>query len=125
MVLEGVPSAPDFVRDRDEESGVEECEFPEAGGEDLIVELDLLEYLRVRTERDRRPGALGTADDFQIRGLLAPFEAHPMLLAFPPDADLQLLAQAIDDGQTDAVEAAGDAVHLPLEFPAAVHAGQD
>src|SRR5207237_1705343 len=125
LVLERILSASDLVRDRDEESGVEEREFPEASREDLIVELDLLEDLIVRTERDRGAGALGRAYDFQLRGLLAPFEPHPMLLAVPPDADLQPFAQAVDDGQADAVQAAGDAVHLPLELPAAVHAGQD
>ena len=47
-----------------------------------------------------------------------------MLLPVPSNADLERLAQTVDDGETDAVEAARDAVHLVFELAAGVHPRQ-
>src|SRR6266540_1664952 len=125
VVLEDVPAAVDLVDDDDPQPAVQERELAEALGEGVVVELDGLEDLGVRTERDDRASAFGRADDLEVRRFLPAGEAHPILFGVAPHADLEPFAQAIHDGQADAVQAARHAVHLSLELPAAVHPRQD
>src|SRR6266571_6157557 len=125
LELEHVPAVVELVHDDDPKAGVQEGQLPQARRQDVVVELDGLEDLGIREEGDDRPGAFRRSDDLEVRGFLATREPHPVFLAVPLHADLEPLAQAIDDGETDAVQPAGHAVHLPLELPAAVHPRQN
>src|SRR6266571_986013 len=125
LKLEDVPAVMDLIDDDDPKARVEEGELPQARREDVIVELDRFEDLRVRKERDDRAGPLRRAHDLEVGGLRATFEPHPVLLTFSLHADLEPSAQPIDDREADAVQPAGNAVHLPLELPATVHPRQD
>src|SRR6266487_3271150 len=125
VILEDVPAPVDLVDDDDPQPGVQERELAEPLGEGVVVELDGLKDLGVRTERDDRARALGWADDLEVRRFLPAGEPHPILFGVPPHADLEPFAQAIHDGQADAVQAARHAVHLSFELPAAVHPRQD
>ena len=48
-----------------------------------------------------------------------------MLLAVAPDPQLQLARQRVDDGDADAVQAAGDLVGILVEFSARMQLGHD
>src|SRR5436309_335852 len=125
LKFENVPAVVDLVHDDNPKARVEEGELPQARREDVIVELDRFEDLRVRKERDDRAGPLRRAHDLEVGGLRPAFEPHPVLLTFSFHADLEPFAQPIDDREPDAVQPAGDAVHLSLELPATVHPRQD
>src|SRR2546427_827930 len=125
LKLEDVPAVVDLIHDDDAKACVEECELPQAGRQNIVVELDRFEDLRIRKERDDRARPLRRADDLEVRGLFPALEAHPVLLAFALHADLEPFAQAVDHRETDAVKSAGHAVHLPFELPPAVHPRQD
>src|SRR6266567_3492651 len=56
VILEDVPAPVDLVDDDDPQPGVQERELAEALGEGVVVELDGLKDLGVRTERDDRAG---------------------------------------------------------------------
>src|SRR3989475_10550439 len=125
LKLEDVPAIVDLVHDDDPKAGVQEAQLSQARRQEVIIEFDGFEDLRIRKEGNDRPRAFRGADDFQIRGLLPALETHPMFLAVPLHADLEPLAQAVDHPETDAVQTAGHAVHLPFQLPAAVHPRQD
>src|SRR3989449_3607925 len=125
LELEYVPAAVDLVHDDDPKARVEECELTESRRECVVLELDGLEDFWIRPERDDRSRPFRRSDDLELGGLLSSFEPHPVLLAFSAHADLKRLAQTVDDGESDAVEAAGDAVHLVFELAARVHPRQD
>src|SRR2546425_1644082 len=125
LKLEDVPAIVDLVHDDDPKAGVQEAQLSQGRRQEVIIEFDGFEDLRIRKEGNDRPRAFRGADDFQIRGLLPALETHPMFLAVPLHADLEPLAQAVDHRETDAVQTAGHAVHLPFELPAAVHPRQD
>src|SRR5438552_4232615 len=125
LKLEDVPAVMDLIDDDDPKARVEEGELPQARREDVIVELDRFEDLRVRKERDDRAGPLRRAHDLEVAGLRPAFEPHPVLLTFSFHADLEPFAQPIDDREADAVQPAGHAVHFPFELPATVHPRQD
>src|SRR5947209_7790399 len=125
LELEHIPAVVDLIHNDDPKAGVQECQLPQACRQDVVVEFDGFEDLRIRKESDDRPGAFRRSDDLEVRGLLAAREPHPVFLAVPLHADLEPFAQTIDDGETDAVQPAGHAVHLPFELPAAVHPRQD
>ena len=52
-------------------------------------------------------------------------EFDVMLLAVAPDPKLQLAGQRVDDGDADAVQAAGNLVGVLVEFSAGVELGHD
>src|SRR6185437_1090761 len=56
---------------------------------------------------------------------LAVLEADVVLLAAALDPALQVFAKRVDDGDADAVQAAGEFVGLVGEFSAGVQAGED
>src|SRR5437879_9730351 len=63
LELELVPTAADLVHDDDSQARVQERELAEARREGVVVELDRLEDLCVREERDDRAGAFCPAED--------------------------------------------------------------
>ena len=83
-----------------------------ASGQNVIVE--------PRAAAGRRTDLLELAD-----GLAAVLERHPVALAALVDLGDELRGQGVDDGDADAVEAAGDLVAAPAELPAGVEHGHD
>src|SRR2546427_759070 len=69
LKLEDVPAVVDLIHDDDAKACVEECELPQAGRQNIVVELDRFEDLRIRKERDDRARPLRRADDLEVRGL--------------------------------------------------------
>ena len=69
--------------------------------------------------------AVGVADHDQRRNHVAMRKLNIVLFAVPPDAQLQLGRQRIDDGHADAVQAARDLVGVLVEFSAGMQLGHD
>ncbi len=69
--------------------------------------------------------AIGIADHLQRRHRVAMGEFDEMLLAVAPDLELQFARQRVDDGDADAVQAAGHLVGILVEFSAGVQLGHD
>src|SRR3989440_3995603 len=125
LELEYVTAAVDLVHDDDPKARVEECKLTESRRERVVLELDGLEDFWIRPERDDRSRPFRRSDDLELGGLLPSFEPHPVLLAFSAHADLERLAQTVDDAESDTMEAARDAVHLVFELAARVHPRDD
>ena len=69
--------------------------------------------------------AIGVADDFERGNRIAMGEFDVMFLAVAPDPQQQLAGQRIDDGDADAVQAAGNLVGVLVKFSAGVQLGHD
>ena len=69
--------------------------------------------------------AVGVADHLQRRHRVAMGEFDEVLLAVAPDPQLQLARQRVDDGDADAVQAAGYLVGILVEFSAGMQLGHD
>ena len=69
--------------------------------------------------------AIGVADDLERGDRIAMGEFDVMFLAVAPDPKLQLARQRVDDGDADAVQAAGNLVGVLVEFSAGVQLGHD
>ena len=69
--------------------------------------------------------AVGIADDIERGDRIAMGEFDVMFLAVAPDAKLQLAGQRVDDGDADAVQAAGDLVGVLVELSAGMELGHD
>ena len=68
---------------------------------------------------------LASPTTFERRHRIAMGEFDEMLLAVAPDPQLQLARQRVDDGDADAVQAAGNLVGVLVEFSAGVQLGHD
>ncbi len=68
---------------------------------------------------------LGVAHDAQRLHRVAMLEAGEMLLAGPPDAELQPVAQRVDDRDADPVQATRNLVAVLVELPAGMKLGHD
>ncbi len=120
-----------LVAENDRHAGIEEGKLAQAMLQRGVIELDLGEGLGGRQEGDFR-AALGfavderrVADDDERRFRLAIAEAHVMLFAVAPDAQVEPFRQRVDDRHADAVQPAGDLVGALLEFPAGMKLGHD
>src|SRR4051812_1412832 len=115
-----------LVGERDLQAAREEGGLAQALLEDREVEVERLEDVGVRQERDRRAGRLRGLALLQVVArraavvLLRPGEP------VAPDLDLDGLAQSVYDGDPDAVQAAGHLVAAAVtELAAGVKDGQD
>ncbi len=114
-----------LVDEGDREPLVEEGDLLETGAQGLEVEVDRLESVRARPERDDRPGALDgllllercLRDPVPV--LLAPRVAHPV------DFDGQPAREGVDDRHTDAVQAPRNRVASPAELSTGVEDRHD
>ena len=104
---------------------VQEREFPEPFGQDVVVKLDIGENLRAWAEPNNGSPALGLANHDQIGLRLAQTVTLLVGLALPMDGQVQGLGQRVDDGHADAVEAAGDFVGVAVELTACVEDSHD
>src|SRR5699024_6017794 len=81
------------------------------------------ELARVGEGREGRLGAGAVA--VVVGARLAAVEGHPVGLAAAVDLDVQTRGERVDDGGTDAVQAAGGGVGAAAELAAGVKLGED
>ncbi len=112
-------------------AGIQERQLAQAMLQGGVVELGLGEGFFRRKKRDFGPGEelavllrrLGDHGQRRLGNAMA--EAHVVLLAVAPDAQIQPLRQRIDHGDADAVEAAGHLVGILVELTAGMELGHD
>ena len=123
VVLEVVALVRPLVAHQDAQARVEERELAHPVREHVEVEVGGLEHGGVGLEGDPGPAKRGAADRLHLPGGNA--RLVPLLedLAFPIDLDLQPLAERVDAGDADAVEATGDLVRIAVELAAGVELG--
>ena len=109
------------------DAGVEEGQLAQPVLEDLVGELGLREHLDRGHEGDLGAAPVVLRADHRQRchRLAAVDEAHVVLVAVAPDAQVQPVGQAVDHRDADAVQAARDLVGVLVELPAGVQDGHD
>ena len=126
LVLEIVGLVGPLVDDGDPEPFVQERELAQALGQDVeIVFRDLVEDLLVGPEGDLGPRLLGLADLLELRDGIAALVALGVDAALALDLEVEPFRERVDDGDADAVEAAGDLVALLIELAAGMEDGHD
>ena len=126
MQLDGLGLDPAGIGQEQAHAGIEEGELAQAMFEGGEVELGLGEGLARGQEIDLGPAnALVVAHHGQRRLRHAVAEAHEMLLAVAPDAQVQALGQRVDDGNADAVKPAGNLVGVLVELTPGMELGHD
>ena len=113
-----------LVLDEDAQAAVQERQLAEPLGQHVEAEVDGLEHGGVRLECDARPSFGGGARFLERRQGFATLVGLLVHLAVALDLDLEVLRQRIDDGQADAVQAAGDLVGALVELAAGVQLGE-
>jgi hypothetical protein len=110
----------------DADAGIEEGQLAQAVLQRVVVELDIGEGVLRRREGDLGAGVVaGVAGDLQRAVGDAVGEAHLVELAVAADLQLQRDRQRVDDGDADAVQAAGDLVGVLVELTAGMQLGHD
>ena len=119
------------VGQHDMHAGIEKGQFAQTMLDRRVIELDHGEGGGGRQEGDFR-AALGLAvfdrrraGDDERAHRVAIGELHEMLFAVAPDAQLQPDRQRVDDGDADAVQAAGNLVRILVELSAGVQLRHD
>src|SRR3954453_9963939 len=121
LVLEfDAVAAAALVGERDLQPTGEEGGLSQALLEDREVEVERLEDVGVRQEGDRRAGLLRRLPLHQVVARRAAVVLLRPEVAVAPDLDLERLAQRVDDGDADAVQATG---HLVAAAVAELSAG--
>ena len=109
-----------FVGEADAQAAVEEGQLAQPVSEGIPRKFEGGEDLRVRLERDRRSGSGRHADYRELLGGLPAHERHLVPGPGQIDRDGQLFGKRIDDGNADAVQAAGHLVGVAVELSAGV-----
>ena len=120
------------VGQHDANAGVQERQLAQPMLDPREVVVDHREGLR-RGEKGHlgaaprlaRAVGFGRADDLERARDVAVGELGDMLLAVAPDAQLEPSREGVDDGDADAMQAAGDLVGILVELPARVQLGHD
>ncbi len=114
------------VGKHDGDAGIEERELAQPVLERGEIEFHHGEGFRRGQEADLGAApVLHLADDGQRSDRFAVGELHEVLLAVAPDGELEPAGKRIDDGDADAVQAAGNLVDAVLEFSAGMQLGHD
>ena len=113
------------VGDRDGDAAVQEGQLAQAVGQDVPLEGVAGEDRAVRHERDTGAGVRRGADLRKLGDRRAALEALVVELSVAADLDDEPLAQGVDAGNADAVEAAGDLVVRAVELAAGMERRQD
>ena len=83
------------------------------------------ENFRVGVKSNFRSGLAGLSGSFELRGGDAFFVGLLPDFAFAPDFQIEPVGKRVDDGDADAVQAAGNFVGVAIEFSAGVEHGHD
>ena len=114
-----------LVDQLDLQAAGEERRLAQPLGQGLEVELDLFEDLEVGEEGDLGAVLLGRGALGQLRHRFAALVVLRPDVAVAADLQVQALGKGVDDGDADAVQAAGDLVAAPVpELAAGVEDGQ-
>ena len=113
-----------LVGDGESKPLVEERVLLEARSQGLVVELDGLERLGARPERDRRAGLIRGLALLERRGGHAVHEADAPYVPLLAHLDIELTRERVDDRNTDAVQTAGHRVGAAAELAAGVQDGE-
>jgi hypothetical protein len=126
VVLEGrLEALAPLVAEVDLQALREEGHLAEALLEHRAVVVDRLEDLEVRQEADARAAAVRLGALLEVAGRLAALVRLGVLVAVAPDGQVEPLGEGVDDGDADAVEAAGHLVAAAVaELAAGVEDGQ-
>ncbi len=124
LVAELVAAVGPLVDEGDADVAIEEGQFAQALGQDVVVELLLPEDLGVELESDLGPGGLGAAHHFQGLVPLTPGKGHVMDFAVALDLDLEPFREGVDRRDPDPVQAPGDLVGGGVELAPRVELGQ-
>src|SRR5258706_16093811 len=114
-----------LVIESDFQALVEESVFAEASGQRVVDEDGLFENAWVGMELDFCAGFAGFASLLEFIGRL------PFFVTLLPNGTIALnfefekVGKRVDDGDTDAVETAGDFVRVAVEFSAGVQNSED
>ena len=114
-----------LVGEHDAEPPRQERRLAEALRQHLGRPLQLVEDVRVRPERDGRPGVLRRADRLHIRRRFASRELLAPDLPVAMNFGHEPLGQRVHDRHANAVEATGHLVALAAELPARVELRED
>ncbi len=114
-----------LVFERDPDAAMQVAGHFEALADDLRLEFDLREDLRIRLEEHGRAGAARRADLLQAACRLALLEGHLVLLTITLDGGNELTRQRVHDARTDTVQAARGLVVAGFELSAGMQHGED
>ena len=126
-----------LVDQPDLDAVIEEGQFAQALGDDVVVIFDRTEDFLVGHEMYFGAPFFGIAEHFQRRHLdtvldfnqtidgVAAIEFHEVLLAVAPDGEPQPFRQGIDAGNADAMQTARDLVGVLIELAAGVEHAHD
>ncbi len=109
----------------DQDAGIEKRELAQPLRQRVEAELDRLEDLGVREERDLRAAPLRLARDLEVARRLAALVRLLVDELVAPDLEVQRFGERVDHRHADAVEAAGHLVAVVVELPARVQHRQD
>src|SRR5277367_2859332 len=114
-----------LVVERDFQAFVQEGELAETLREGVVAVDGLAENFGIGVESDFRAGLARLAGSFELRGGHALFVGLLPDFAFAPDFQIEPIGKRVDDGDADAVQAAGNFVGVAIEFSAGVQNGHD
>ena len=110
----------------DADAWVQEGEFAEAFGDDLVLELaGGFEDFDVGLEGDLRAGFFRVADDSDFLRGFALGETHLIDFSTAPNLGFEPFGDGVDAFGADAVEAAGDLIRTFAELTASVKIGEN
>src|SRR5690606_19260530 len=104
---------------------VQEGQFAQALGQDVVMEIDVLEDFRIRQEVHRRAGLIGFTRHGQGRDPFATAEFHLVHLAGTLDGQAQPFRKRVHAGHAHAVQPPGHLVGVVVELAAGVQFGHD
>ena len=125
FVLEYVVAFGALLDQFDLDAGIQERQFAQALGQDVVVEFGLGEYRAARQEAHGRAAQRRGADAAQRILRLAEMVFLLVLAAVAIDRQRQQVRQRVDDRDADAVQAAGNLVRVVVELAAGVQHGHD
>src|SRR5208282_2622579 len=114
-----------LVGERNFQALVEEGVFAEARGERVVTENGLFENRGIGVKGDLGAGLAGLAGLLELGGGLALFVGLLPDGAIALNFELEKIGESVDDGDADAMEAAGNFVGVAIEFSAGVKNGED
>ena len=126
LVLEQVLAAfAALIAEGDLDAGIEERQFAQALGQDVVVELDVAEDLSGRLEAQQGAALVGSFELLERIQRLAQRVFLLVMEAIAPHIQPQVLGQRVDHRDAHAVQTAGNLVAVVVELTAGMQHGHD